>query len=85
MDTLCDIKSTPLANIARKGMLLTYGKPLTGHGLKTIQLSPKERYCYVVPRFGSSVNSDITVGWDLNPIPVHQKFGEWPMDRRPLP
>ena len=83
MDTLCDIKSTPLANIARKGMLLTYGKPLTGHGLKTIQLSPKERYCYVVPRFGSSVNSDITVGWDLNPIPVHQKLvnGQWIVDR----
>ncbi|QID87266.1 putative ATP-dependent RNA helicase DHR1 [Saccharomyces pastorianus] len=79
MNTLCDIASTPLANIARKGLLLTYSKPLTGQGLKTINLSPTERYCYVVPRFGSTVNNDIKIGWDLNPIAVHQKKqnGQW--------
>ena len=79
MKTLCDIKSTALANIARKGSLLTYSKPLSGNGLKTINISPTERYCYVVPRFGSTVDSDIKIGWDLNPIPVHQRkeSGKW--------
>lgn len=79
MNTLCDIASTPLANIARKGLLLTYSKPLTGQGLKTVNLSPTERYCYVVPRFGSTVDNDLKIGWDLNPIAVHQKKqkGQW--------
>lgn len=79
MDTLCDIKSTPLANIARKGSLLSYSKPLTGQGLKSINLSPTERYCYVVPRFGTTVDSDLKVGWDLNPVAVRQKKmnGQW--------
>ncbi|KAG0676179.1 putative ATP-dependent RNA helicase DHR1 [Kluyveromyces marxianus] len=79
MKTLCDIKSTPLANVARKGSLLTYGKPITGQGLKPIDISPTERYCYVVPRFGSPNDSDIKVGWELNPIPVHQvkEHGVW--------
>ncbi|KAG0668445.1 putative ATP-dependent RNA helicase DHR1 [Maudiozyma exigua] len=79
MKALCDIKSTALANIARKGSLLTYSKPLSGNGLKAINISPNERYCYVVPRFGSTVDSDIKIGWDLNPIPVHQKkeSGKW--------
>ncbi|GAV51821.1 hypothetical protein ZYGR_0AF02920 [Zygosaccharomyces rouxii] len=79
MNTLCDIKSTPLANIAGKGSLLTYSKPLTGKGLKTITVSHKERYCYVVPRFGSSVDSDLSISWDLNPIAVHQvkENGQW--------
>lgn len=79
MDTLCDIKSTPLANIARKGSLLSYSKPLTGQGLKIINLSPTERYCYVVPRFGTTVDSDLKVGWDLNPVAVRQKKvnGQW--------
>ena len=73
MKSLCDIKSTPLANVARKGSLLTYGKPITGQGLKPIDLSPTERFCYVVPRFGSCNDSDIKIGWELNPIPVHQE------------
>ncbi|CAR25821.1 hypothetical protein ZYGR_0A03930 [Zygosaccharomyces rouxii] len=79
MNTLCDIKSTPLANIAGKGSLLTYSKPLTGKGLNTITVSHKERYCYVVPRFGSSVDSDLSISWDLNPIAVHQvkENGQW--------
>lgn len=79
MKTLCDIKSTPLANVARKGSLLTYGKPITGQGLKPIDISPTERYCYVVPRFGSPNDSDIKIGWELNPIPVHQvkEHGVW--------
>ncbi|GMM53658.1 ATP-dependent RNA helicase [Maudiozyma humilis] len=83
MNTLCDIKSTPLANIARKGSLLSYSKPLTGNGLKTINLSPTERYCYVVPRYGSTIDSDIKIGWDLNPIPVHQKKveGRWVVEK----
>lgn len=83
MNTLCDIKSTPLANIARKGQLLSYSKPLTGQGLKTINISLNERVCYVVPRFGSSVDSDLKIGWDLNPIPVHQKKenGQWIVDK----
>lgn len=83
MNTLCDIKSTPLANIARKGELLSYSKPLTGQGLKTINISLNERICYVVPRFGSSVDSDLKIGWDLNPIPVHQKRenGQWVVDK----
>lgn len=79
INALCDIKSTPLANIARKGTLLSYSKPLSGKGLKIIPLSPKERYCYVVPRFGATVDSDLKVGWDLNPVPVHQEkvSGQW--------
>ena len=79
MRTLCDIKSTPLANIARKGSLLSYSKPLTGQGLKPIDLSPTERYCYVTPRFGSELDNDIKIGWQLNPIPVHQvkEKGVW--------
>lgn len=83
MNSLCDIKSTPLANIARKGELLSYSKPLTGQGLKTINLSTTERYCYVVPRFGSTTDSDIKFGWELNPIPVHQKKedGKWIVDK----
>ncbi|CCF57926.1 hypothetical protein KAFR_0D02780 [Kazachstania africana CBS 2517] len=83
MSALCDIKSTPLANIARKGALLTYSKPLTGQGLKSINISVSERYCYVVPRFGASVDSDLKIGWDLNPIPVHQnkEKGQWLVDR----
>ena len=83
MNTLCDIKSTPLANIARKGSLLSYSKPLTGNGLKTINLSPTERYCYVVPHYGSAIDSDIKIGWDLNPIPVHQKKidGMWVVEK----
>lgn len=83
MNALCDIKSTPLANIARKGQLLSYSKPLTSQGLKTINLSLNERVCYVVPRFGSSVDSDLKVGWDLNPIAVHQKKenGRWIVDK----
>ncbi|CAB4257108.1 similar to Saccharomyces cerevisiae YMR128W ECM16 Essential DEAH-box ATP-dependent RNA helicase specific to the U3 snoRNP, predominantly nucleolar in distribution, required for 18S rRNA synthesis [Maudiozyma barnettii] len=83
MSTLCDIKSTALANIARKGSLLSYSKPLTGNGLKSINISPTERYCYVVPRFGSSIDSDIKIGWELNPIPVHQKKinGKWMVEK----
>ncbi|EJS44236.1 ecm16p [Saccharomyces arboricola H-6] len=79
MNTLCDIASTPLANVARKGLLLTYSKPLTGQGLKTINLSPTERYCYVIPRFGSTVDNDLKIGWDLNPIAVYQQKqnGQW--------
>ncbi|CDF88447.1 BN860_10484g1_1 [Zygosaccharomyces bailii CLIB 213] len=79
MTSLCDIKSTPLANVARKGSLLTYSKPLTGKGLKTINLTHKERYCYVVPRFGDSTNSDLSISWDLNPVPVHEvkEKGQW--------
>ncbi|CAI4048376.1 ATP-dependent RNA helicase ECM16 SKDI_13G2580 [Saccharomyces kudriavzevii IFO 1802] len=79
MNALCDIASTPLANIARKGLLLTYSKPLTGKGLKTINLSLTERYCYVVPRFGSTVDNDLKIGWNLNPVAVHQKKqnGQW--------
>ncbi|SCW00720.1 LAFE_0C10462g1_1 [Lachancea fermentati] len=79
MKTLCDIKSTPLANIARKGSLITYSKPLSGKGVKPIDISSTERYCYVIPRFGASVDSDLKVGWDLNPIAVHQKkdHGKW--------
>ncbi|CUS22866.1 LAQU0S07e01904g1_1 [Lachancea quebecensis] len=80
---LCDIKSTPLANIARKGSLLSFSKPLSGQGLRAIDLSPTERYCYVTPRFGATVDSDLKVGWDLNPIAVHQKkqAGRWIVDR----
>lgn len=80
---LCDIKSTPLANVARKGMLLSYSKPITGQGLKVINIAPTERYCYVVPRFGSQKDSDLQVGWDLNPIPVHQvkQNGVWTVDK----
>ncbi|CCK68264.1 ATP-dependent RNA helicase ECM16 KNAG_0A06020 [Huiozyma naganishii CBS 8797] len=83
MNALCDIKSTPLANIARKGQLLSFSKPLTGQGLKIIDLSPTERYCYVIPRFGSPVDSDLKIGWDLNPIPVHQvkENGRWIVDK----
>ncbi|QLG72366.1 hypothetical protein HG535_0D00730 [Zygotorulaspora mrakii] len=79
LNALCDIKSTPLANIARKGSLLTYSKPLNGQGLKIIPLTPTERYCYVVPRFGATLDGDLKVGWDLNPIPVHQEKvnGQW--------
>ncbi|AET40474.1 ATP-dependent RNA helicase ECM16 Ecym_6076 [Eremothecium cymbalariae DBVPG len=79
MKPLCDIKSTPLANVARTGSLLTYSKPLTGKGFKPIDLSPTERYCYVTPRFGSTVDSDIKLGWDLNPVAVHQRKeqGRW--------
>lgn len=76
---LCDIKSTPLANVARTGMLLSYSKPITGQGLKITNLSPTERYCYVVPRFGAQKDADLHIGWDLNPIPVHQikENGVW--------
>lgn len=83
LSALCDIKSTPLANVARKGMLLSYSKPITGQGLKIINLSPTERYCYVVPRFGSQKDSDLHIGWDLNPIPVHQvkEKGVWKVDK----
>ncbi|CCE64108.1 hypothetical protein TPHA_0G02710 [Tetrapisispora phaffii CBS 4417] len=79
LQPLCDVKSTPLANIARSGSLLTYGKPLTGQGMKPINISVTERYCYVVPRFGSTIDSDLKVGWDLNPISVHQikEKGQW--------
>lgn len=79
MKPLCDIKSTPLANIARKGSLLCYSKPLTGQGIKPIQISPTERYCYVVPRFGATIDSDLKIGWELNPVAVHQKKeqGKW--------
>lgn len=79
LQSLCDIKSTPLANVARKGSLLSYSKPLTGKGLKIMQVSPTERYCYVVPHFGATINSDLKIGWDLNPIAVHQikSKGKW--------
>ncbi|CCD24999.1 ATP-dependent RNA helicase ECM16 NDAI_0E01830 [Naumovozyma dairenensis CBS 421] len=79
MNTLCDIKSTPLANVARNGLLLDYSKPLTGQGLKSIPISLNERYCYVVPRFGAFIDSDLKIGWDLNPIAVHQEKqnGKW--------
>lgn len=83
MNSLCDIKSTPLANVAGKGSLLSYSKPLTGQGMKTIDISPNERYCYVVPRFGATVDSDLKIGWDLNPVAVHQikKNGQWKVDK----
>lgn len=83
MDSLCDIKSTPLANVAGKGSLLSYSKPLTGQGMKTIDISPTERYCYVVPRFGAAIDSDLKIGWDLNPVAVHQNKinGEWKVDK----
>ena len=83
MNSLCDIKSTPLANVAGKGSLLSYSKPLTGQGMKTIDISPTERYCYVVPRFGATVDSDLKIGWDLNPVAVHQikKNGQWKVDK----
>ncbi|OEJ80319.1 putative ATP-dependent RNA helicase DHR1 [Hanseniaspora osmophila] len=83
MKPLCDIKSTPLVNIARKGSLLTYSKPLTGQGLKPVDISLTERYCYVVPRFGASVDSDLKIGWDLNPVAVAQKKinGKWHVER----
>ncbi|SCV05219.1 LANO_0H02674g1_1 [Lachancea nothofagi CBS 11611] len=80
---MCDIKSTPLANIARKGSLLTYSKPLMGNGIRPIDLSTTERLCYVTPRFGATVDSDLKVGWDLNPLAVHQKkvIGQWTVDK----
>ena len=83
MNSLCDIKSTPLANVAGKGSLLSYSKPLTGQGMRTIDISPTERYCYVVPRFGATVDSDLKIGWDLNPVAVHQikKNGQWKVDK----
>lgn len=83
MNCLCDIKSTPLANVASKGELLSYSKPLSGQGLKIINISSKERYCYVVPKFGSRVDSDLKVSWDLNPIPVKQtkENGQWIVER----
>lgn len=83
MNTLCDIKSTPLANIAGKGSLLSYSKPLLGQGMKPIDISPTERYCYVVPRYGATVDSDLKIGWDLNPVAVHQnKFnGQWKVEK----
>lgn len=79
MKLLCDIKSTPLANVARKGSLLTYSKELTGQGINPIYISPTEKYCFVTPRFGESVDNDLKIGWELNPIPVHQrkKNGKW--------
>lgn len=82
LDALCDIKSTPLANVAKSGSLLQYSKPLSGQGLKSINITPTERYCYVVPRFGSTINSDLKIGCDLNPIAVHQKKenGQWIVD-----
>ncbi|QLQ78088.1 hypothetical protein HG537_0A03350 [Torulaspora globosa] len=83
MNSLCDIKSTPLANIAGKGSLISYSKPLTGHGMKTIPVSPSERYCYVIPRFGATIDSDLKIGWDLNPVAVHQKKinGQWKVQK----
>lgn len=83
MNSLCDIKSTPLANIAGKGSMISYSKPLTGHGMKSIDVSPSERYCYVIPRFGATVDSDLKIGWDLNPVAVHQKRinGEWKVQK----
>lgn len=83
MNSLCDIKSTPLANIAGKGSLISYSKPLTGQGMKAINISPSERYCYVVPRFGATVDSDLKIGWDLNPVAVHQKKidGQWKVEK----
>lgn len=83
MNSLCDIKSTPLANIAGKGSLISYSKPLTGQGMKSIDISPSERYCYVIPRFGATVDSDLKVGWDLNPVAVHQKKigGQWKVEK----
>ncbi|AAS53593.2 AFR222Wp [Eremothecium gossypii ATCC 10895] len=79
MRPLCDIKSTPLANVARSGCLLTYSKPLITKGLRPHTVSAVERYCYVTPRFGAAADSDTKIGWDLNPIPVHQKRtnGRW--------
>ncbi|AMD21767.1 HFL089Cp [Eremothecium sinecaudum] len=79
MRLLCDIKSTPLANVAKSGSLLTYSKPLTTKTIKPIDISPFERYCYLTPRFGASIDSDIKIGWELNPIAVHQKKiqGKW--------
>ncbi|AGO13362.1 AaceriAFR222Wp [[Ashbya] aceris (nom. inval.)] len=79
MRPLCDIKSTPLANVARSGSLLTYSKPLTTKGLRSHAISAVERYCYVTPRFGAPADSDTKIGWDLNPIPVHQRRtnGRW--------
>lgn len=83
MRALCDIKSTPLANIARKGSLLSYSKPLFGQGIKPIDISPIERFCYVTPRFGSLYDNDLKVGWYLNPIPVHQvkEQGVWKVQK----
>lgn len=83
MNCLCDVKSTPLANVASKGELLSYSKPLSGQGLKIINISSKERYCYVVPKFGSRVDSDLKISWDLNPIPVKQvkENGQWIVEK----
>ncbi|SCU96922.1 LAME_0F17898g1_1 [Lachancea meyersii CBS 8951] len=80
---LCDIKSTPLVNIARKGSLITYSKPLTGQGVRPIDISTTERLCYVRPRFGTTIDSDLKVGWDLNPVAVRQKkiAGQWVVEK----
>ncbi|CCH62323.1 hypothetical protein TBLA_0H00300 [Henningerozyma blattae CBS 6284] len=83
INSLCDMKSTALANIAKNGTLLSYSKPLTGHGMKSININLTERYCYVIPRFGSKIDNDIKIGWELNPIAVHEKKvnGQWKVEK----
>lgn len=74
---LNDISGKALSNVAKRSGLITYSKPLgPPYGPKNI--SPTEKVCYVVPRFGANIGTG-GVGWNLPAIKVKQKKvrGEW--------
>ncbi|GME90662.1 unnamed protein product [[Candida] boidinii] len=77
MKVLNDVGAKPLANVAKGSGLITYSKPL-GHPYAPKDISPTERECYVIPRFGATIGTG-GIGWDLPAIKVIQKkeFGNW--------
>lgn len=79
MKPLVDISPNQLSNLAKNTPLITYSKPL-GHPYAPKNLTPTKRECYVVPRFGASMEES-GIGWDLPVIKVIQvrENGSWTM------
>ncbi|VEU22417.1 DEKNAAC103427 [Brettanomyces naardenensis] len=77
---LNDIKGKALANVGKHSGLITYSKPL-GHPYGPKDISPTERECYVVPRFGANIGTG-GVGWDLPAVKVKQRktSGRWTVE-----
>lgn len=74
---LNDVAGKALANVGKDSGLVTYSKPL-GNPYGPRNITPTERICYVVPRFGASIGNR-GLGWTLPAIKVKQKRvnGSW--------
>lgn len=74
---LNDVTGKALANVGKNSGLVTYSKPL-GNPYGPRNITPTERVCYVVPRFGANIGNR-SLGWNLPAIKVKQKkvHGSW--------